>query len=193
MCVPRAQRWLLRPRAAAAGGRTQPGRHLHGGGLRVHAPWRAHPHARDLAVGRQGHARLGAAARAAADAHVRVRALSSIPATLRKLFPQLGPALTRRDEWAATFEHVLGPTLRPDTPSKLPDVPPPPKGELERQLALPIDEHAAGLIRTLCALAPPPDGAMDSALPSAECGAHIRTYREFAPWVRDRWAAWLAA
>jgi phospholipase C len=119
--------------------------------------------------------------------------LSSIPATLRRLFPQLGPPLTKRDEWAATFEHVLGPTLRTDTPTKLPDLPPPPDGELERQLGLPIDEHALGLIRTLCALAPPPDGAMDGAPPPAECGAHIRTYREFAPWVRDRWAAWLAA
>ena len=32
--------------------------------------------------------------------------LSSIPATLRKIFPQLGGPLNRRDAWAATFEHV---------------------------------------------------------------------------------------
>ena len=33
---------------------------------------------------------------------------------------------------------------------ELPDIPPPAEGELARQLALPIDEHARGVIKMLC-------------------------------------------
>ena len=50
--------------------------------------------------------------------------LTSIPATLRKIFPQLGGPLTQRDAWAATFEHLISDTLRSDAdcPTQLPDV-----------------------------------------------------------------------
>ena len=69
----------------------------------------------------------------------------------RKTFPQLGGPLTYRDAWAATFEHVLSlDTPRQDCPSTLPVVLPPPPGELERQPKRPVDEHAVGLMATLC-------------------------------------------
>ena len=111
--------------------------------------------------------------------------LSSIPATLGKLFPQLGAdALTRRTAWASTFEHLLeSDRPRQDCPSELPEVPPPPVGELERQLARPIDEHAEGVMRSLCQLV----GSGDS-----RCGEGVGTYDEFAPWVTAMWRKWMA-
>ena len=102
--------------------------------------------------------------------------LSSIPATMRKLFPKLGPPLTQRDAWAATFDHLLTDELRTDCPTSLPEVPPPPDGEMERQLNREIDEHAHGVIKVLCEL-------LDANASDTEsCGAGIETYREFAPW-----------
>lgn len=115
--------------------------------------------------------------------------LSSIPATMRKLFPQLGGPLTKRDAWAASFEHLLGDTMRTDCPTKLPTVPPPHPGEMERQLELPIDEHAVGLIKVLCGLAPV-EAAQDEGRP---CGEGIETMRQFTPWVAKAWAAWHGA
>ena len=69
---------------------------------------------------------------------------SSIPATLRKIFPQLGGPLTARDGWAATFEHLFTDTIRTDMPRTLPSLPPPAEGEMERQLNLSVDDHALG-------------------------------------------------
>ena len=69
--------------------------------------------------------------------------------TLFFMFPQ-GPPLSKRTEWAATFEHLIGDTLRTDCPLELPDVPPPHETEWARQQALPIDEHARGVIKMLC-------------------------------------------
>jgi len=116
--------------------------------------------------------------------------LSSIPATLRKLFPQLGAPLNSRDAWAATFEHLWATQEAPrtDCPLKLPDVPPPPKGEMERALARPVDEHAQGLMSTLCQM---PGGAAEGSSPPEACSeeerAKVVTYREFAPWVNRVW------
>ena len=62
-----------------------------------------------------------------------------------------GPSLTARTAWAATFEHLFTRTTpRTDCPLELPDIAPPAAGELDRQLALPIDEHARGVIKMLC-------------------------------------------
>jgi phospholipase C len=110
--------------------------------------------------------------------------LSSIPATLRKLFPQIGGPLTRRDQWAASFEHLLTKTYRADAPTKMPDVPPPHADAMERSLSAPLDEHAQGLIKTLCSLNGVGDGEKEP------CGHGIATYRHFAPWVERMWAAW---
>ena len=117
--------------------------------------------------------------------------LSSIPATLRKLFPQLGGPLNSRDAWAATFEHLWAEreTPRTDCPLKLPSVPLPPAGEMERTLALSVDEHAQGLMTTLCQM---PGAAGDDSVPlgcSEEERAKVVTYREFAPWVTKVWNA----
>ena len=109
--------------------------------------------------------------------------LSSIPATLRKLFPELGrEPLTKRTAWASTFEHLIGDKLREDCPTKLPEVPAPPDGELERQLARPVDEHARGLMTSLCQLAGD----------EQRCGVGIETYSQFAPWVTSMWGKWMA-
>jgi len=109
---------------------------------------------------------------------------SSIPATLRKLFPQIGAPLNARDAWASTFEHLLGGAQpRGDCPTKLPDVPPPPAFEMERQLQRPVDEHAHGVIRMLCQMS----GAQD------DCGKHIVTYEDYAPWVTAMWEKWMLA
>ena len=112
--------------------------------------------------------------------------LSSIPATLRRIFPQLGAPLNRRDAWAATFEHLWATRTAPrtDCPLELPDVPPPPEGEMDRLLALPVDEHAQGLMDTLCQI----PGATAYAC-SAEERAKVATYHEFAPWVERVWEA----
>ena len=109
--------------------------------------------------------------------------LTSIPATLRKIFPQLGGPLTKRDAWAATFEHLLTEEYRDDCLAKLPIVPPPPEGELERQLELPIDEHANGLISVMCDL-------VEHDSEGEECGEGISTYRDFSPWVVSMWRKW---
>ncbi|CAM8961379.1 unnamed protein product [Rhodiola kirilowii] len=50
---------------------------------------------------------------------------SSIPATVKKIFNLKSPFLTKRDEWAGTFETVLTRTApRTDCPEKLPTPPP---------------------------------------------------------------------
>lgn len=114
--------------------------------------------------------------------------LSSIPATLRKLFPQIGPALNVRDAWAATFEHVLTDELRTDDEclKTLPVVPPPPAGDMERLLNRDVDEHAEGLMRVLCDLTKA--GKENETL---GCGESVKTYADFAPWVTAMWKSWM--
>ena len=69
--------------------------------------------------------------------------LTSILATVRKLFPEMAktPPLTRRDAWAATFEHALSlDTPRTDAPMHLPDAIPPILPPMEREAHLPLNE-----------------------------------------------------
>ena len=48
---------------------------------------------------------------------------SSVPATVRRLF-NITESLTRREAWAATFEHILSlPVARTDCPLTMPEVP----------------------------------------------------------------------
>ena len=149
--------------------------------------------------------------------------LSSIPATVSKIYDFKGPALSARTEWAATFEHLLSrDTPRTDAPLKLPDLPPPKAGELERQLALPIDEHARGVIKMLCDMngEGDPDAAADAdshrgyveqkrhgsssaaehceklgiCLPaSTACGKGVRTNEEFSAFRVKMWQKWMNA
>eukprot|EP00939_MAST-03C_sp_MAST-3C-sp1_P001220 g1220.t1 len=112
--------------------------------------------------------------------------LSSIPATLRKLFPELGDPLTKRDAWASTFEHVLSlAESRDDCPTTLPVVPAPEEGEMARQLNRDIDEHASGLMRTLCQLTPTSEDCAEKVVRG------VRTYHDFAPWLERKWGEWI--
>ena len=119
---------------------------------------------------------------------------SSIPATLRKIFPQLGGPLTARDGWAATFEHLFTDTIRTDMPRTLPSLPPPAEGEMERQLNLSVDDHALGLMRILCELNEGHEAPEARALheKGQECGAGLETYHTFGPWVVAMWEQWRA-
>jgi len=77
--------------------------------------------------------------------------LSSIPSTVSKILGLNGGPLTKRTEWAATFEHLLSrDTPRTDCPMELPSLAPPAEGEWLRQQSEPIDEHARGIIMMLC-------------------------------------------
>ena len=107
--------------------------------------------------------------------------LSSIPSTLRKIFPQLGAPLNKRDAWAATFEHLLTDDYREDCLLELPVVPPPPQGELQRLLDLKVDEHAEGLMQVMCDLI---DGENE------KCGDGIENYNDFSPWIKNMWSQW---
>merc|ERR1712070_181201 len=107
--------------------------------------------------------------------------LCSVPATLRALFPQLGPPLNQRDSWAATFENLISHNLRKDCLKELPKVPLPSDTERDRQLLRPIDEHAQGVIRMLCGL----NGDEES------CGQHIKTYFYYASWIGPQWSTWM--
>ena len=112
--------------------------------------------------------------------------LSSIPATLRKVFPRLDQTpLTRRDGWAATFEHLLTDEYRSDTPTALPRLPITPHDEVERLLNMEIDEHAEGLIHVLC------DLVGEEKKEKKLCGKEIETYHDFSPWVKKMWARWI--
>jgi len=67
--------------------------------------------------------------------------LSSIPATIKKIF-NLDSFLTKRDEWAGTFEDILLQRTEPrtDCPMKLPDAPPPTPGYLEIEKKSPVND-----------------------------------------------------
>jgi phospholipase C len=66
---------------------------------------------------------------------------SSLPATLGKIFG-FKSFLTKRDEWAATFESYLTQrtTPRTDCPTVLPDLPSPTQEEINEQANLPLND-----------------------------------------------------
>eukprot|EP00742_Colponemidia_sp_Colp-10_P011982 GILJ01013389.1.p1 GENE.GILJ01013389.1~~GILJ01013389.1.p1 ORF type:complete len:569 (-),score=59.70 GILJ01013389.1:112-1818(-) len=70
--------------------------------------------------------------------------LTSIMASARKILGKLKdvPALTKRDAWSSTFEHVLDilPEARTDCPMHLPSTEPPTMESLLHEAALPINE-----------------------------------------------------
>jgi len=130
--------------------------------------------------------------------------LSSIPATVQKLFALQGGPLTKRDAWAATFEHlIVGDMPRTDCPTKLPNVPPPTLEEFERQYNLPLDEHAEGVITMLCEMIGEDKtveedisemGPFCSSLGicrSSTCGENITNSAEFSEWRIQMWEKWM--
>jgi len=73
---------------------------------------------------------------------------SSIPATLKKLF-NTKTFLTKRDEWAGTFENLFltRTTPRTDCPTKLPDPPTISEEDLAMQATLPVNDLQCDYIK----------------------------------------------
>ena len=74
--------------------------------------------------------------------------LTSIIKTMREMFG-LGEPLTKRDAWAASFADQFLDTPRTDCPMTLPDAPKPEEGDLERELAQPVNHLQQDIIRGL--------------------------------------------
>lgn len=129
--------------------------------------------------------------------------LSSIPSTVAKLLDLPGHPLTARTEWAATFEHLLTRSVpRADCPQSLPHIPPPSSKERERQLKLPVDEHARGVIRMLCDIVQETDvhAERDLATESCDmlgiclprsCGEDVQTQEDFSEWSANMFQRYL--
>jgi len=109
--------------------------------------------------------------------------LSSIPATMIKMFGLKGGFLTKRDAWAATFENLFEARDEPrtDCPMTLPDVPPPAASEYERQGALPLNSHQTGQIEMLCEM---------NGLPRS-CGSHITRGDQVAEFTGPLFQRWM--
>ena len=85
--------------------------------------------------------------------------LTSIMASARKILRRLegAPALTRRDAWASTFEHVLEALDEPrtDCPMHLPDPEPPTPNDLAEEAQQPINDLQADILAVHHVLANP--------------------------------------
>lgn len=102
--------------------------------------------------------------------------LTSIMATVRKIFNMTTGPLTKRDAWAATFEHLLSlDEPRTDCPMHLPD-PMPPTMSLETEASKPLNglqKHIAHVHGHLSGLGSP---------------THIREQREISGWMQQAFA-----
>lgn len=85
--------------------------------------------------------------------------------------------MTKRTEWAATFEHILTDVLRSDCPKLLPDVPPPHKDELTRVLNTSIEELPKANVAFMCKI-----NHRDS-----ECGKHVISYADYTEFIKREW------
>lgn len=105
--------------------------------------------------------------------------LSSIPATMKKLF-NLNGYLTKRDAWAATFEDLLLDNdltePRQDCPLTLPDVPPSTVKDVEYFRKQPLDDHQQRVIDNLCHL----NGLVGEDDSTTNCGSHLVQSQEEA-------------
>lgn len=98
-------------------------------------------------------------------------------ATARKLLGMSNtPPLTKRDAWAATFEHVLSlPTPRKDCPLHLPNARPPSENFApEKESALPINDLQAHILTVHAHLAGVPNGDI----------SHVRKQGQVAEWTQ---------
>ncbi len=92
------------------------------------------------------HTVLSAPPEAARPANNSEYTLSSIPATARRLLGITEGALTRRDAWAATFDHAMSlRSPRTDTPQHLPE-PPAPSISLHREAELPLNDLQSDIV-----------------------------------------------
>ena len=114
--------------------------------------------------------------------------LSSIVSSVQKALGLTGGPLTKRDAWAASFEHLWEDSreLRTDCPATLPDLPPPDvEAELARQTALPLDDTDHIVHQMLCDL---------NGDPRAECAAGVPdTKGEAAEWAERQFRRWMEA
>jgi len=75
---------------------------------------------------------------------------TSIIATANKIFG-ITEHMHARDAWSGTFEHLFSlATPRTDCPEKLPELPPYPEGALQRQQALPLNDHLQIQVEFYC-------------------------------------------
>jgi len=98
-------------------------------------------------------------------------------ATTRKLLGMKSGPLTKRDAWAATFEHVFTLTEpRTDCPLHLPAAAKPfTEADLEKELELPVNGLQEDLMYFL------------SGLVDVEYPKHITKQREVGPWVEHHY------
>ena len=101
--------------------------------------------------------------------------LTSVMATIRKVLNMSSPPLTKRDAWAATFEHLVLDEPRTDCPQHLPD-PAPPSWSFEEESARPLNSlqtHIATVHAHLAGLAFP---------------HHITNQSGISNWLQDAFA-----
>ena len=120
--------------------------------------------------------------------------LTSIMATVRKLYNMSSPALTKRDAWAATFEHAFTQLSAPrtDCPTEL--VPAPPPTVTKETMSLEADQPLSHLQRDMAAMLQQltGDGHTEQELaPLANAGvaSHpdaLRTQGELGKWLAGR-------
>ena len=72
--------------------------------------------------------------------------------TIQKIFGVDDQVLTKRSEWAATFDDLLllRDTPRTDCPEKLPDVPPPTEEDFARAAATRLKSNQLKKVKKIC-------------------------------------------
>ena len=120
--------------------------------------------------------------------------LSSIVASVQKALGLHGGPLTKRDAWAASFEHLWEPASaggagtdapRTDCPTHMPELPlPNVAAERARQTALPVDDTDRMVQQMLC------DMHGDD---RATCAEGVATKGQSAAWRAQQWKRWMEA
>lgn len=100
---------------------------------------------------------------------------TSILATARRLLGMPREPLTKRDAWAATFDHVISTTFRDDAPMAMPDPPKPAPADLHREAELPINGLQAELMHNLALLR----GEQESPA--------LKRQSEYGSWMASTW------
>eukprot|EP01059_Diplonema_ambulator_P024729 TRINITY_DN4104_c1_g1_i1.p1 TRINITY_DN4104_c1_g1~~TRINITY_DN4104_c1_g1_i1.p1 ORF type:complete len:644 (+),score=201.25 TRINITY_DN4104_c1_g1_i1:1082-3013(+) len=101
--------------------------------------------------------------------------LTSIMATSRKLLDMDTTPLTKRDAWAATFEHIFLDTPRQDCPMHLPDAIPPQKDHLEVEAELEINQLQSHIMTVHAHIA------------GVEWPHHVTAQKHVSEWVQTHY------
>ena len=104
---------------------------------------------------------------------------TSVMATARKLLGMDAAPLTKRDAWAATFEHLFEELDEPrtDCPTKLPDAPPP-SHTLAHEANLPLNPLQDVIVKTHLAL--------QGELKSVDELRELQQQGQVGPWLQER-------